>query len=185
MNNIKNFIKQKWSGGITREIYRDQENFNIRISCAEIDPGENLFSEFVGYKRILKILENSVTLVKNNDRKNKIFLDKTNKFIFQGSDKISSKNEDLVLDFNIIYKLDYAQVCFEEINGTYCSTEDISYGEQKLIFSIENDGIAIINNYNYKFKKYDFLILDHLDSYSLNGQFILVKFKKQIRCSSL
>lgn len=176
MNNIKNLVEKKWSGGTTREIYKDQDDFNIRISCAEIYPGESFFSNFTGYKRILKILENNVILEKNSDEN--IFLDKNNIFTFDGSDKIKSKNETLVLDFNVIYKSDYYQVSFEEVNGFYYSVENQENKENILVFSIRDGSALFINNCDLKLEKYDFLILDRLTSYKLNGDFILVKFKK-------
>ncbi|MGL6119576.1 MAG: HutD family protein [Fusobacteriaceae bacterium] len=174
MNNIKNIFGKKWSGGITREIYKDQNDFNIRISCAEIYPGESVFSDFTGYKRILKILENEVILQKNSDKK--IFLDKNNVFNFDGSDKVKSKNEDLVLDFNVIYNSNFYEVSFEEVNGYYSSVKNKNKGEKVFIFSTEEASILFINNCNLNFQKYDFLLLDFSSSYKLNGNFIVVKF---------
>lgn len=180
MNNIKNLVEKKWSGGVTREIYRDQEDFNIRISCAEIYTGESLFSDFTGYKRILKILENDVTIERNSDTK--IFLNKDNIFIFDGSDKIKSKNENRVVDFNVIYKPEYYQVSFEEIEGSYYSRGN-QHREDTLIFSLcegfiqkdESDNFNL-NNSELKMEKYDFLFLNNLTNYRLNGKFIVVKF---------
>lgn len=175
MNNIKDLIFNKWSGGITREIFKDQENFNIRISCAEIYPGENLFSDFTGYKRILKILENDVIIKKNNEEK--LLLNQDNLFIFNGSDRVKSKNNDLVLDFNVIYKSEYVEVSFEEIVGSYI-INNFYKKENILIFSIKDNSKIFINNDNLKLKKYDFLILNYSNIFKLEGNFILVKFKK-------
>ncbi|MEI6856043.1 HutD family protein [Psychrilyobacter sp.] len=60
--NLDEMSGKKWSGGITKELYRDIENFNIRISSASIEPGSSKFSDFTRYRRILIILENEVRL---------------------------------------------------------------------------------------------------------------------------
>lgn len=176
MNNMKNLIPKKWSGGITREIFRDKFDFDIRISCAEIYPGENVFSDFTGYKRILKILESNVIIKKNNDRD--LFLNPDNIFIFDGSDTVKSINEDLVLDFNVIYKPEFLQVSFEEIKGVYNLYNFDDQGTI-LIFSLENDNNLFLNDYNSKLEKYDFLILDSPVEFKLEGKFILIKFQKK------
>ncbi|MGL6132236.1 MAG: HutD family protein, partial [Fusobacteriaceae bacterium] len=163
---------------ITREIYKDQDDFNIRISCAEIYSGESLFSDFTGYKRILKILENSVTLQKNSDKS--IFLDKRDIFTFDGSDKIKSKNEETVLDFNVIYKSDYYLVSFEEIKGDECWLENSDDSEKVLVFSTENCSELSVDSCFFKLKKYDFQIFNNPVNLRLNGNFIIVKFSDKV-----
>ncbi len=100
---------RKWNGGITRELYRDQDDFGVRISCAEIDPGETSFSDFAGYERILLVIEGNVRLERESGT---VTIDPGQKLHFSGSEKIQSYNTSRVFDFNVIYSPKLYHVIF-------------------------------------------------------------------------
>ncbi|WP_432205596.1 HutD family protein (plasmid) [Cetobacterium somerae] len=170
IKNVLNLSSKKWSGGTTKELFRDKENFSIRISCAEIYPGESDFSDFTGYKRILKILENNVTLIRNNQY---IYLNNLNIFKFDGDDIIKSKNSQKVLDFNVIYKDDKLISLLEVEEKIFFKTED-----KALIFSKQNKNNYYINDIKFNMNKYDFMLLSKGQDLILDGTFIIVSFKE-------
>lgn len=169
VKNIRDLAFKKWSGGITKELYRDREDFFIRISCAEIDPGESLFSDFTGYERILKILENSVCLTREEEE---IVLDSKEIFFFDGAEKIKSKNEKKVLDFNIIHR-EGALEYFEETEGK----KNIHFKNKAIVFS-KGDGNSLERSCEIiRMDRYDFIIFMSGDSIDLYGNFLIVTFR--------
>ncbi len=170
--NLKEITGNRWSGGITRELYRDRKDFNIRISSASIEPGSSKFSDFSGYKRILIILENKVTLT----RKNKVIeLHEDDLFFFDGKDEIGSKNEKQVLDFNLIWDPQHAEVDLNNI----CGKNNLFTGQKLFIFSLDKGSTFNYNSKDYILNKYDFIeILDReYKNIKFNGKFILINWK--------
>ena len=171
IKNIRDVKEKKWSGGITRELYRDKEDFNIRISCAEIDPGISNFSDFTGYNRILKILENQVTLEKNNEI---ISLDSNNYFVFDGSEKILSKNNNTVLDFNVIYKTDKVSVTFKELE----KEKKLFIDANALIFSKSSNTTIKVSKEIKNLNKYDFITIKDKSVVDISGKCLVVLWGK-------
>lgn len=166
--NLKDVKNKIWSGGITKELYKDTKDYNIRISCAKIESGENIFSDFTGYRRILKVLEGRV-LLKKGEEEIELIPNKT--FIFKGSEHINSKNDLEVLDFNIIYKPEKIKVDIKELTGKNL----INFKGKTLIFSKTNHTTIEINN-NFKIMdKYNFLITNS-NKIKTNEDLIAVSF---------
>ncbi|WP_319370622.1 HutD family protein [uncultured Ilyobacter sp.] len=167
IKNIRDVKEKKWSGGITRELYKDKEDFNIRISCAEINPGISNFSDFTGYNRILKILENQVILERGEQV---VYLDKKNSFAFDGSERILSKSKHPVLDFNVIYKKDLISVTLKEVTGK----TRISTGNNLLLLSKEDNTILETKDSARNLKKYDFTTIKGESIISISGDCLVV-----------
>lgn len=153
IENLKNIVGTSWSGGTTKEIYRDKEDFDIRISSAVIEIGASKFSDYSGYKRILKVLENEVNLKRGNER---IKLNKENIFLFDGHEDIFSENDARVLDFNIIFKANKMKVSFIEVSKKI----NFITSDKILIFSLEENSKIKINKQLFVLDKYDFIILE-------------------------
>ncbi len=170
--NLKEISEKKWSGGITKELYRDTEDFNIRISSASIEPGSSKFSDFARYRRILIILENKVRLTRGNEL---IDLCENDVFSFHGKDEIRSENEKKVLDFNLIWDPLNVEVNLNKIYG-----ESNLFTSQKIfIFSLNKGSNFNFNNKDYTLDKYDFVkILDReYKNIKFKGEFILINWK--------
>lgn len=171
--NLRDMKNKIWSGGITKELYKDTKDYNIRISCAKIESEENIFSDFRGYRRILKILEGKVLLIKGEEE---IELIPNKTFIFKGSEHINSKNDLEFLDFNIIYNPEKIEVDIKELTGK----NFIDFKGKTLIFSKKNHTTIEINN-NFKITdKYDFLITNS-NKIKTNGDLIAISFIKKNR----
>lgn len=170
--NLEEIRGSKWSGGITRELYRDRIDFNIRISSASIEPGTSKFSDFSGYKRILIILENKVTLTREDET---IDLYEGDTFFFDGKDDIRSENEKQVLDFNLIWNPQHTEAGLNKISG-----KNNLFTSQKLfIFSLENNSTFNYNEGDYTLDKYDFVEIPDrkYKNIELEGEFIVINWK--------
>lgn len=172
INNLEKITGKKWRGGITKEFYRDIDDFNIRISSASIEPGSIKFSDFSRYKRILIILENRVRLTKGNKL---IDLDRDDIFYFDGKDEIISENEKKVLDFNLIWDPLNIKVNLNRV----CGENNLFTSQNLFIFSIDDRSSLNFNNKDYTLDEYDFIkILDkEYKNIKFKGHFIIVTWK--------
>jgi len=170
--NLEEIIGNRWSGGITKELYRDIKDFDIRISSASIEPGSSKFSDFSKYKRILIILENKVTLTRKNEV---IDLSENDIFFFDGKDDINSQNEKQVLDFNLIWNPLNIEVDLNKISGE----NDFFTDKKTFIFSMENGSNFSFANKDYTLNKYEYIeILDReYKNIKFKGNFIVINWK--------
>lgn len=170
--NLEAIVGNRWSGGITKELYRDEKDFNIRISSASIEPGSSKFSDFSGYKRILIILENKVTLTKKNET---IDLYEDDTFFFDGRDDIGSENEKQVLDFNLIWDPLNIEADLNKISGK----NNLFTNKNIFIFSLDKGSTLSFNDKDYTLDKYDFIeILDRgYKNMEFKGGFIVINWK--------
>ena len=170
--NLEEISEKKWSGGITKELYRDMEDFNIRISSASIEPGSSKFTDFSRYRRILIILENEVRLTRENEL---IDLREGDIFSFDGKDEIRSENEKKVLDFNLIWDPLDVDVNLNKIYGE----NNLFTSQKTFIFSMNKGSNLKINNNDYTLDKYDFLeIVDReYKNLKFKGDFIVINWK--------
>ncbi len=170
--NLRNIEGRPWSGGTTREIYRDQEDFDIRISSAVIDPGESRFSDYSGYRRILKVLEGEVNLRRSEEE---IKLDREGVLLFGGEEEIYSENTKSVLDFNVIFREERANPSFMEVGGK----NTLITRDMVLILSLEEGSKAEVNNHLFTLDRYDLLLLreEREKHLKLTGDFIVVTWK--------
>lgn len=171
MMNLKDVECKRWSGGTTTELYRDAEDYNIRISCARIDPGESVFSDFTGYQRVLKVLEGKV-LITRKEKELELTPGKT--LVFGGDEHIKSKNDLEVLDFNVIYKAEKTEAEVRELTG-----EDATGCKGRTLILSKEDGVTIEIDGGVKvLEKYDFIITDS-NEIKTRGDLIAVVFKER------
>ncbi|GLI55097.1 hypothetical protein PM10SUCC1_06120 [Propionigenium maris DSM 9537] len=167
--NLRNIEGRPWSGGTTREIYRDQEDFNLRISSAVIDPGASKFSDYSGYRRILKVLEGEVNLRKQEEI---IKLDRERVLLFGGEEDIYSESSSSVLDFNVIFREDRVKPSFLEVRKkATLITRDIVF-----ILSLEEGSKVEFKGSCSTLDRYDlFLLREEEEKHmELIGKFIVV-----------
>jgi len=157
---------KRWKGGVTREIYRDEDDFRLRISCAEIDAGEATFSDFSGYERILRIIEGTVLLERKDET---VTLGPRQELRFSGNEKIKSSSTSMVLDFNVIYKPELYRVEFIEVIG-----KQKIEASHALIFALDTTVFSI--DREWTLNKHEYL---HLDSsqFEVQGFCIVVKWQ--------
>ncbi len=173
--NLKDIEGRPWSGGTTREIYRDVEDFNIRISSAVIEAGASKFSDYSGYRRILKVLEGEVDLKRGS---REIKLNNKGVLLFGGEEDIYSESPSSVLDFNVIFRGDKVNPTFLQVaEKTTLATRD-----RMLILSLEMGSKVEINNGWTILDRYDFLLFTeeeerHLE---LSGKFLIVTWSNII-----
>lgn len=156
-----------WSGGTTYELYRDNQDFNIRVSCAYIDIGNSTFSDFSGYNRILTILEGVTSLEVDETP---ITLSSKDTLTFTGDQHVSSKNSVKVLDFNIIYKESH-------INLDFSSIKEVGDHASYLVLSLFDNTKLLLTDTTLFLNKYDFIILE--DRPHLNRDVLVVGFTKK------
>lgn len=170
IKNLKDMPAKKWAGGKTIELFRDQSDFNIRISCAYIDIGESIFSDFSGYQRILHILEGKTTL---NIDKNEVQLAEDQTIHFDGKQDVTSKNDIDVLDFNVIYKKDIIDASFSKITKQTLNKKT----DNIFIFSREDETKVYFENSTLTLNKNDFILLDtKIKECIIEGSFLAVTF---------
>jgi environmental stress-induced protein Ves len=170
--NLEEITGNKWSGGVTKELYRDMKDFNIRISSASIEPGSSKFSDFSGYKRILIILENKVTLTRGDEL---IDLYENDIFSFDGKDDIRSKNEKKVLDFNLIWNPLNIEISLNKI----CGKDNLFTDQNTFIFSLDKGSNLNFNDENYTLDRYEFIEILNREykNIEFKGEFILINWE--------
>lgn len=120
----ENYITSDWSGGSTQQIFiypenstLSERNFEFRISSAIVNVDESVFSDFIGYDRIISSLEGEIELTHYEKEKIKsIKLKPFMQDIFSGS--IKTKCIGRCRDFNIIYKEDLESELRTLTNGS-------------------------------------------------------------------
>ncbi|MGB6129946.1 MAG: HutD family protein [Psychrilyobacter sp.] len=146
--NYETLKSKKWNGGKTKEYFKDKDDFGIRISSATIDQGVSEFSDFTGYKRMLSILKNSVELNINGIFKT---MNKDSVIQFEGSDKVLSKCDNEIIDFNVIWKEKDFIVKMNRMERD----EKIIIDNNIFIISLVHNNAIMINNSKIFLNKYD------------------------------
>ena len=100
-------IISNWSGGSTSQLYifpknstLQERNFDFRISSAIVEVEESEFTSFVGYDRLLMVLNGELEIVHENQYSKT--LKKFEIDSFSGDWKTTSKGK--IVDFNLILK---------------------------------------------------------------------------------
>jgi environmental stress-induced protein Ves len=155
---IKNKKIQKWSGGITTQLYifpenadYNKSNYLFRISTATVEAESSTFTKLLGISRILLILDGSIEI--HHENKYKKPLDKFDTDEFEGDWGTSAIGK--CTDFNIMTRKSTKSELFATI--------------------IKKD-----EKYSYSFKsKFDFLFLyvyaGELEIYFENNKQLLKK----------
>lgn len=149
-----------WNGGKTYEYvihpvgtsYTNRD-FDFRISCASIEKVPSTFTKFNGYKRYLVMLDNELTINRNNKEEN---YSKNELFEFDSDDSIRSFS--LGNDFNVMVKKGSRPIdlIISRFDGNY---------QQKLLFAFALHETEIkINEQLVRLKKNDLLIITNEDN---------------------
>ncbi|MBC2857363.1 HutD family protein [Cetobacterium sp. 2A] len=178
-----NATKTQWSGGLTAQLYIKPDNytvkddFDIRISVASINPGENDFTFYRGYERILVILKGSIEISSKNSKFENLKEFKIHEF--SGNDSTKSKALQISEDFNVIYKKNKYNIEAKIIDNK--EFEEIEIFRDNYIYNY--DGISEIKfeNQDIVLKSKELLLLRELDEKkcSIKGKVILIKVIKR------
>jgi environmental stress-induced protein Ves len=147
--------KMVWKngGGITYQIDRqpndDREEFDWRLSMAQIKSPGGPFSIFPNIDRTLSIIDgNSLTLFINNDQL--IQLDQNSQpFSFPGEFLIDSQiNEETLTDFNVMTKRNQFKHTVQRfILNKDQNSMNISNNNENILFILVSQGILQINQF--------------------------------------
>lgn len=153
----------KWSGGSTTEYYIspkkssvNEQDFEFRLSTANIESEFSNFTKFPKHNRILMILEGE-TEISHNDQESK-WLKQFDLTCFSGRWNTFSKSKGVVMDFNLIYNDDYkSNVKFELINPF----TEVSIRPNQWLFVYNHNGsleLGVLNNF-YTIKSKEMIVI--------------------------
>lgn len=137
-----------WSGGTTTELFIfpanatvSEQNFDYRISTAQVRVEKSEFTLFPGYHRKLAILEGKLNIQHNQEAQ--YVLKEGDQTSFEGN--YLTCGEGQVVDFNVIYKDEYTvEIRFindlqesvfmegNELIGFYCVNGSVQWDEKKM-----------------------------------------------------
>lgn len=144
----------KNGSGITYQIDRqpndDQEDFDWRLSMAQIKSPGGPFSLFPNIDRTLSIIHgNSLTLFINNNNQSIQLNQNSQPFSFPGEFSINSQiNEDTVTDFNVMTKRNrFKHTVQRFVLNKDQNSINISNPDENLIFILVSQGILQINQF--------------------------------------
>jgi len=179
------FANQKtstWSGGTTTELFiypEDSEyserNFDFRISTATVEVEESNFTQILGYKRILMILQGELFIEHKNQHSKTLQQYECDEFLGAWETKARGK----VVDFNLMMKEGWnGALSIDTLTGN--SNKSYLYNESKFIGLYLLDGSLIANDQLLNPK--DFLLFESKtvgDKINItsneNCKFVLVK----------
>ena len=159
-------IISNWSGGSTSQLYIfpknstfQERNFDFRISSAIIEVEESEFTSFVGFDRLLMVLNGELEIVHENQYSKNLKQFEIDSF--SGDWNTTSKGK--ITDFNLIVKrgfkgkLNYLIIKNEEP----ISKEFSNIPERIGYFVISGELKAEINNSEYNVQKGELLMIEN------------------------
>jgi environmental stress-induced protein Ves len=161
--NIRLFPKKDctaaiWSGGLTYEylIYPDtarygDRDFLFRISSATIEKVPSEFTRFKGYHRYLVMLNNSLDIEVNKEKK---IYEKYEIMEFNSDDEVTSYTKGIDFNWMISEKISHHKLQITQRNQN-CNAQII------LLFSLHTTLIKI-NEKPYHLEPYDLLVIENL-----------------------
>ena len=153
----KNVTASIWSGGLTYEYtiypktasYADRD-FVFRISSATIDEVPSEFTKFKGYYRYLVMLDNSLHIETNKEKK---VYEKYEIMEFNSDDEVTSYTKGIDFNWMISEKIPHHKL--EITNGNQnCDAQIL------LLFSLQTTVITI-NEKHYSLEPYDLLVIEN------------------------
>lgn len=176
-----NVTKAQWSGGVTAQMYIKPDNytvkddFDIRVSAATINPGENSFTFYKGYERILVMLKGSIEISSENSK-----FENLKEFIvhkFSGDDSTKSKALQISEDFNIIYKKNKYKIETAIVDNK--EFKDIKIFKENYIYNYDGNAEIKFENQDIVLKSKELLVLREVKEKKCNikGKIILIKIK--------
>ena len=168
-------IKNKWIGGETTQLYIEpigmsvKEEFDLRISIASVNKGENEFSNFSNYNRYLTVLQGEIDL--SQDGK-KIKIKELEELRFDGGVKTIGKCANDIMDFNIIWKKKIGEIKIN-IQKESNKRNSIEVSREVFVFAMEQVKIQI-GETEIRLKKNQLLMLkeNYLDYCFIEGKCI-------------
>ncbi len=176
-------IISNWSGGSTSQLYifpkdstLQERNFDFRISSAIVEVEESEFTSFVGYDRLLMVLNGELEIVHENQYSKNLKQFEIDSF--SGDWKTTSKGK--ITDFNLIVKrgfkgeLNYLIIKNEEP----ISKEFSNIPERIGYYIISGELNSIINDSEYFLKKGELIMIENrgkIESLNLIGDCDLVE----------
>lgn len=146
-----------WSGGLTYEymIYPETANyidrvFLFRISSATIEQAPSEFTKFKGYYRYLVMLDNSLDIEINNEKK---AYEKYEIMEFKSDDEVTSYTKGIDFNWMISEKVSHHNLKITNSNQN-CKAEII------VLYSLDTTVIKI-NEKPYDLNPYDLLIVEN------------------------
>jgi environmental stress-induced protein Ves len=146
-----------WSGGLTYEymIYPQTANyadrdFLFRISSATIEKTPSEFTKFNGYYRYLVMLDNSLDIEFNNQKK---IYKKHEIMEFKSDDEVTSYTKGIDFNWMVSEKIRHHKLKITSRNQNYNA-------EIIILFSLETTVITI-NEKPYNLNPYDLLVIEN------------------------
>jgi uncharacterized protein len=151
----------QWSGGTTTQlcIYPFQANlgardFDFRISTASVEVESSTFSKFVGFHRVLMILEGSLTIHHANKYAKHLHAFDSDEF----DGEWDTSSEGKVVDFNVIYSRKVKHVEVEKEVYTERQLQTLNWGQNNFIgFYVLSGSMKIGGK---QVKKKDFMLIE-------------------------
>ena len=116
----KDFLRNTWSGGVTRELFIYPEyssyknrDFNFRVSMATTDIPESTFTSLPNVHRYISILEGEIEIFHKG--KESVKLRPNEIHYFEGGWDTTAKGK--VLDFNLMLKDCSGTLEYKDLNG--------------------------------------------------------------------
>lgn len=171
-----------WSGGTTTELFiypedsvYSERNFDFRISTATVEVEESNFTQILGYKRILMILQGKLFIEHKNQHSKTLHQYECDEFLGAWETKGKGK----VVDFNLMMKVGWnGSLSIDEITSN--SSKSYLYNENKFIGLYLLEGSLSANEQTLN--KKDFLLFESKtvgDKINItsneNCKFVLVK----------
>jgi environmental stress-induced protein Ves len=160
--NIRLFPKKDctaaiWSGGLTYEylIYPETANYSdrdfvFRISSATIEKVPSEFTKFKGYHRYLVMLDNSLHIEVNKEKK---IYEKYEIMEFNSDDEVTSYTKGTDFNWIVSEKIGHHKLQITQRNQN-CNAQII------LLFSLDTTLIKI-NEKPYDLERYDLLVIEN------------------------
>ena len=160
--NIRLFPKKDctaaiWSGGLTYEymIYPEtasygDRDFIFRISSATIEKVPSEFTKFKGYYRYLVMLDNSLDIEVNKEKK---VYEKYEIMEFNSDDEVTSYTKGIDFNWMVSEKISHHKLQITQRNQN-CNAQMI------LLFSLDTTLIKI-NEKPYDLERYDLLVIEN------------------------
>ena len=147
-----------WSGGLTYEYmispetasYSDRD-FVFRISSATIEKVPSEFTKFKGYHRYLVMLDNSLDIEVNKEKK---VYEKYEIMEFNSDDEVTSYTKGIDFNWMVSEKIGHHKLQITQ-NNQNCNAQII------LLFSLHTTVIKI-NEKSYDLEPYDLLVIENL-----------------------
>ncbi|MCD0469165.1 HutD family protein [Flavobacterium sp. JAS] len=165
-----------WSGGLTYEYmiypetasYADRD-FIFRISSATIEEVPSVFTKFKGYHRYLVMLDNSLHIEVNKEKK---VYEKYEIMEFNSDDEVISYTKGIDFNWMVSEKISHHKL--EITNSNENSTAQII-----LLFSLDTTVIKI-NEKPYDLEPYDLLVIENQEKEN-----IMLHFSNECLCGIL